>query len=146
MLVTMWKNFLHFFYKKFATIKSYIIFETMKQELNVKELVSGHRFEAFLTDQEWEQFESNRQRFSLFPYPIPLSVIYKFPILHFRILYSMVFLQWILPRDFLTGIILFKEINKMAGIVFFVYTALFMLLVCPIIAYIEKVCQKGNKP
>lgn len=84
MLVSMWKNFLHFFYKKFATIKTYIIFATMKQELNVKELVSGHRFEAFLTDQEWEQFESNRQRFSLFPYPIPLSVYLQIPYTSFQ--------------------------------------------------------------
>lgn len=33
----------------------------------------------------------------------------------------------------------------MAGIVIFAYTALFILLVCPIINHIEKVSQKGSK-
>lgn len=98
MLITMCKNFLHFFCKKFATIKTCIIFATMKQEIKIKELVTGHRFETCLTDQEWEQFEMNRQRFSLFPYPLPLSVYLQIPFTNFKDFISHAFFTMDTPE------------------------------------------------
>ena len=56
----------------------------MKNTENIFEIITNSSFANYMTIKEWEQFESNRQRFSLFPYPIPLSVYLQIPYTSFQ--------------------------------------------------------------